>query len=63
MIGRGSDFGFSMDSKGVGVLGKFWDGSWLDGMVICFWFLYIVFLKFLFIVLKKLIVLLLIFRR
>lgn len=50
MIGRGSDFGFSMGSKGVGVLGKFWDGSWLDGMVICFWFLYIVFLKFLFIV-------------
>ncbi|XP_065945371.1 uncharacterized protein [Magallana gigas] len=29
--GRGSDFGFSMDSKGVGVSGKSWDGSWPDG--------------------------------
>lgn len=48
MIGRGSDFGFSMDSKGVGVLGKFWDGSWLDGMVICFWFLYSVFKIFIY---------------
>lgn len=51
--GRGSDFGFSMDSKGVGVSGKSWDGSWPDGTVTCLWFLHTVSLKFPFIVLKK----------
>lgn len=33
--GRGSDFGYSMDNKGVSVSGKSWEGSWPDGTVIC----------------------------